>query len=205
MKSLKRRVNLFLLEDGVMGTFSILWDKISYTFFYQWYYKKIFKKYGNNVRWGKHFRRLTIPKSVRISCPHLISIGDNNQFDEGVYLQCHFEGEGIEFNDNVRCNAHTHIQAYSKIKIEEHVLIAPFCLLSSGDHGHDKDLPIVQQAHKQSGRITIGSGSWLGRNVAILGNVHIGCNCVLGANTILKNKTFHNNSIIVGNPPKQVR
>lgn len=183
----------------------LLLDRLAFAFFFQWYYKKTFASYGKNIRWGKHFRRRTIPFSVRISCPEKIRIGDNCQFDEGVYLQCHLDGEGIIIGNGTRINAHTHILSYSKIVIGSKVLFAPFSLVASGDHGHRKiDTPIMDQPYEKSGEIVVGDGAWIGQGVKILGSSRIGENSVVAAGAVVKG-TFNSHSIIAGVPARCVR
>lgn len=190
---------------GLFALIVLIYDRILFRLFLRSYYKKIFNSYGDNIRWGKHGLRLTIPRTVRLSCPEKISIGDNCQFDEFVYLQAHHEGEGLYIRNNVRVNAFTHIQAYSRITLEDHVLIAPFCHVNSGNHGmRDKDSPIMLQPYVKAGPITIGTGSWLGRNSHVLGNVSLGVNCVVACGAVVT-KSFPNFTVVGGVPAKVLK
>lgn len=185
--------------------FVLVFDRLAFLLFFKWYYQRIFSQYGQNIRWGRDFRHRLIPSSVRISCPGKIQIGDNCQFDEGVYLQCHNLGEGIVIAAGTRINAHTHILSYSKITIGSQVLIAPFSLLASGDHGCKRtDISIMQQPHEMSGEITIGAGSWIAQGAKILGGSHIGCNSVVAAGSVVKG-VFQDYSVIAGVPGRCVR
>lgn len=192
----------YLKRNLIGGSiFEILWvmiDRLMYVVFFQYYYKKSFKHYGNNIRWGRNFRRKIIPSSVRISCPDKISIFDNVQIDDGVYLQCHEAGDGIIISENVRINAHTHILSFDLIKLEKEVLIAPFCLIASGNHSLGEDATYMASSMKRSGKILIGLGSWLGQGAVILGNTQLGKNSVVGANSIVRG-VFQDFSKIVGN------
>lgn len=202
---MKRIFSFFEYYGGFLGILVLIYDRISFYTYKKYFYKKIFLNYGNNIRWGKHGLRLTIPKNIRISSPHKISIGDNCQFDEYVYLQVHHEGEKLIIKNNVRVNAFTHIQAYSEIIINDYVLIAPFSHINSGNHGFDNmKEPIMNQAYKKAGIILIGKGSWIGRNSHILGNVQIGKNTVIGAGSVVT-KSFDEFSIIVGVPARLIR
>ena len=180
---------------------SKIWDRIKFHLFYKHYYAKTFKSYGRDIRWGRDFAFFCIPHTVRVSCPQLITIGDHCQFDDGVYLQCHWQGEGIDIASGVRINAHTHILSYSKIVIEKKVLIAPFCLIASGNHG----VPIGEQAimdcpHRPSGEIVIGTGTWLGHGATILGGVSLAPQITVASRAVVT-KSFVQSKIVLGGIP----
>lgn len=165
----------------------ILLDRIAFYLFFQWYYRRRFRHYGKNIRWGRYYRRLTIPGNIRISCPEKISIGDNCQFDEFTHLMCHHDGDGLFIGNNVRCaNGFTHILAFSKLVIEDNVLIGAFVHINNGNHGYaGNEIPIMDQPYVRSGEIRISTGSWIGRNAHVLGGVTIGRNCVVAANAVV--------------------
>lgn len=202
---MKKIINLFEYYGGLLGILILIYDRFSFYIYKKYFYKKLFLNYGENVRWGKHGLRLTIPKNIRISSPHKISIGNNCQFDEYVYLQVHHEGENLIIGNNIRINAFTHIQAYSSIILYDFVLIAPFSHINSGNHGFtDIKEPIMKQAYKKAGAIIIGKGSWIGRNSHILGNVNLGENTVVGAGSVVTS-SFEDFSIVAGVPAKLIR
>jgi len=183
----------------------LILDRVAFWLFFRWRYRRMFAAYGNDVRWGKHFRRRTIPSTVRISCPERIQIGDACRIDEGVYLQCHHEGDGISLGTGTRINAHAHLLAYSRIELGAHVLVAPFALLASGDHGHaQRDVPIMQQPYQRSGPILVGAGSWIGQGAKLLGNARVGRNSVVAAGAVVK-AAFEDHSILAGVPARCVR
>ncbi|HIP34314.1 MAG TPA: hypothetical protein EYG89_06345, partial [Bacteroidia bacterium] len=177
---MKKLITLWNYYDGFIGLFLILLDRIMFHGFKKYYYKRLFANYGNNIRWGKHGTRLTIPKNIRISSSDKIFIGDNCQFDEYVYLQVHHDGGYLKIGNNVRINSFSHIQTFSNITIEDFVLIAPFSHINSGNHGfEDIQKPVMYQEYTKAGEIVIGMGSWLGRSSQVLGNVHLGKNTVV--------------------------
>lgn len=58
---------------------------------------------------------------------------------------------GIRIGADVRINAHTHILAYSAIDIADKNLIAPFVLITSGNHGMPTDdSAIADCSHRPS-------------------------------------------------------
>jgi acetyltransferase-like isoleucine patch superfamily enzyme len=198
-------INKIRILGGVSGIVLLVWDRVSFRLYKKRYYKNIFLNYGENIRWGKHSLRLTIPESVRIANPQKISISNNCEFDEYVYLQSHHDGEGLVIGNGVRINAFTHVQAFSKVIIEDSVLIAPFSHVNSGNHGmHDNSCPIMNQPYEKAGMITIGMGTWLGRSSHILGGVVLGKNCVVAAGAVVT-KSFSDFSIVGGVPAKLLK
>lgn len=55
-----------------------------------------------------------------------------------------------------------------------------------------------------SPNLVIGDGTWIGTNVVIVGNIHIGKNCVIGANSVVT-KDIPDYSVAVGIPAKVIR
>jgi acetyltransferase-like isoleucine patch superfamily enzyme len=179
-------------------------DRILFYSFFRARYKSQFKTYGENIKWGRGANFLIIPRSVRVSCPELISLGSDIQIEESVYLQCHNEGEGLMIGNGVRINAHTHIQSFSKIVIEEKVLIAPFSLINSGKHGRGEKIAIMDQDYVKAGEITVRSGSWLGHGVKILGGAEVASNTTIAAGAIVTKKFSKENTTLVGVPAREL-
>lgn len=188
-----------LLGQGILGSVSIAWDRVAFHTFYQFYYKKKFRQYGSNIRWGRDFKRLVIPNSIRISCPEKISLGNNVRIDDYVFLQCDSssEGGGIIIGDKTRINTHSHILSGSLITIQEEVLVAPFCLITSNNHCFDSDISIMFQGMKKSGEIVIGRGSWIGQNAKILGGSKLGSNNIVGAGAVVTKGEYADRSKIL--------
>jgi acetyltransferase-like isoleucine patch superfamily enzyme len=205
MKRIMNLMDRMLFYEGLVFYLILIYDRLVFHVFYKYYYRKRFFYYGKNIRWGKHFQRLTIPHSVRIATPQKISIGDNCQFDEYTYIQCHHDGEGLFIGNNVRANAFTHIQAFTKITVEDYVLMAPFSHINSGNHGFDdSSIPIMNQPYSKAGAIVVGRGSWVGRGSQILGGVSLGTNCVVASGAVVT-RSFPDHSVIGGVPAKNLR
>lgn len=91
------------------------------------------------------------------------------------------------------------------INIGENVLIADNVFVSDCSHGIN---PTLKEAYLKQDliplkRITIGSGSWIGENVSIIGSC-VGKCCVIGANAVVK-CDIPDYSIAVGNPAKVIK
>ena len=92
-----------------------------------------------------------------------------------------------------------HIVCTKSITIFENVLIADKVYISDNLHEYrDVLTPILSQPLKQLKDVEIGSGSWVGENVCIMG-AKIGRNCVIGANSVV-NKDIPDYCIAVGSP-----
>ncbi|MDO9182887.1 MAG: acyltransferase [Bacteriovorax sp.] len=194
-------LNDLLFGQGLWGLIEVVTDRMLFFIFYKALYQRTFKYYGKNIRWGRGFRKFIIPKSVRLSCPEKISIGDNCQIDDFVFLQSDsgekFES-GITLGEKVRINSNSHILAGSKIEIGDEVLIAPFCLITSNNHRIDLDISIMNQGMKHSGEVFIGKGSWIGQDSKILGGAYIGENSVVGAGAIVLKGNYPSRSKVLG-------
>ena len=118
-----------------------------------------------------------------ISKKGYIEIGDKCFFNNGCSLNANkyiHIGEGTIFGENVKVYDHNHrFRDFSK--------------------------PIKEQGFSD-GEVVIGKHCWIGSNVALLKNTHIGDNCVIGAgcvvdgeiqdNTLVKNKIDYDKQVI---------
>lgn len=204
LKTLSYYAELSLLTEGLMFLPKLLIDRLAYSFFYKFYYRRKFRFYGRKIYWGKHNCWRRIPRSVRIGNPHLISIGDCCQIDEGVYLQANGNGDGIFIGNNVRINAHTHILAGKAVLIKDKVLIAPRVLISSLNHGTEGKMAIKDQSMKLEGTLEIGGGSWIGQGSHLVGNLSLAPMSVVGAGSVVT-KSFKHRGLIAGVPAKMVK
>jgi maltose O-acetyltransferase len=95
------------------------------------------------------------------------------------------------------------LQGYGKIIIGDHVVFSPYVQVL--DAGLDIEYLIKhgQRVHA-SKSVIIGSNSWIATGAIILPGVQIGCNCLVGAGSVVT-KSFPDNSVIAGNPAKLIR
>lgn len=87
------------------------------------------------------------------------------------------------------------------------VNIGPFVFLTDHNHNFENpDVPIKDQgiSVKSGANLVIGEGSWLGTKVTVVGDVHIGKHCVIGANAVVT-KDIPDYSVAVGIPARVVR
>jgi len=57
---------------------------------------------------------------------------------------------------------------------------------------------------KESKKITVGDGCWIGANSVIMPGVHIGSGVVIGAGSVV-NKNCLDNSVYAGVPARRIR
>lgn len=92
-----------------------------------------------------------------------------------------------------------HIYATHSIIIEEDVLIANFVYISDNLHSFtDIKTPIIKSKILQKNAVIIGTGSWIGEHVSIIG-ASVGKHCVIGANSVVT-KDIPDYCVAVGAP-----
>ena len=68
------------------------------------------------------------------------------------------------------------------------MLTGPHVFISDHNHEYaDPNIPVCKQGVrcKESDKIVIGEGTWIGTNAVIVGNISIGKHCVIGANSVV--------------------
>lgn len=132
-------------------------------------------------------------------------MGDGVQIRPDVDI---FAGEKLIIGD--RCDIGTRNRIVGEIVIESDVLLGMDNYISSSDHIYDNpDMPIMDQGARFIRRnghdeLKIGQGSWIGTHVVIIGDVHIGKNCVIGANSVVT-RDVPDYSVAVGTPAKVIK
>lgn len=101
-------------------------------------------------------------------------------------------GGRIEIGENSEISMYSRVAATRYVKIGNNVLTGPHVFICDYNHEYrDISKPIMRQGRMYNKEITdaplleIGDGSWLGTNAVIVGNVKIGRNCVIGANSVV--------------------
>lgn len=165
-------------------------------FFYSYIFS--FKKLGKNVYFLPPFRFDGVEN---------ISINKASFFQRGVWLYCVgideskanlIIGEGCNFGYN------NHITCVSKVVIGDYVLTANNVYISDNLHEYqDVNTPILQQPVRFKREVNIGSGSWLGENVSVIG-ASIGRNSVIGANSVVT-RDVPDYCVAVGAPAKVIK
>jgi acetyltransferase-like isoleucine patch superfamily enzyme len=120
---------------------------------------------------------------VKIFCPQRVTIGSGVSLNIGVMIDA--------------CNG-------GSIDIGANVLIGPYSIIRSADHGFsDLDIPIESQKHVP-GPIVIEDDCWLGGHVVVTRNVRIGRGSVIGAHSVVT-RDVPPFSLAVGVPARVIR
>ena len=157
-------------------------------------------KIGKQVYIGRHF------KCIKRE-PGNVLIGNNVGISTNTTFLALLPDSKIIIRDNVNIFHHFQINSAKYVEIKSNVIIAPYVFLC--DHNHkfeDVTRPIKGQGidMKPDTHIIIEEGSWLGTKVTIVGKVHIGRNCVIGANSVVT-KDIPDYSIAAGIPAKIIK
>jgi acetyltransferase-like isoleucine patch superfamily enzyme len=120
---------------------------------------------------------------VKIFCPERVTIGVGVSLNLGVMIDA--------------CNG-------GPIDIGANVLIGPYSVIRSADHGFaDVTVPIKSQRH-EAGPIAIEDDCWLGSHVVVTRNVRIGRGSVIGAHSVVT-RDIPPYSVAVGVPAQVIR
>lgn len=132
------------------------------------------------------------------------SIGNNSELHAGKNVEIRagskmiIDNKGIlTIGDNSMFNLNSSIYCYYRITIGKD------CLFSQNVILRDSDIHKIE-GKQNFGEIIIGNHCWIGTNVIILKNVHIGDNVIIGAGSVVT-KDIPSNCVAVGNPAKVIR
>jgi acetyltransferase-like isoleucine patch superfamily enzyme len=175
---------------------------------FRWIYRRIYKELYYNFLLKK------LGKNSFIISPRAIDGGKNIEIGDNVYIQYKTWLAALSLTGEKECvlkiekgsviGNFNHIYATKSIVIEEYVLTADKVYISDNLHGYeDINTPILRQSIIQNHEVVIGSGSWLGENVCVLG-AKIGKQCVIGSNSVVT-KDIPDYCVAVGAPAKIIK
>lgn len=167
--------------------------------------KKYFKECGNE---------LALEYSSIIKGEKYIKVGKNFNAGARLRLEAFDSHRNIKFSpeiviaDNVRISDDCHIGCINKIIIGENTLIASKVFIT--DHYHGKitrdELMIAPNEREvtSKGPVIIGYNVWIGEGAAIMPNVKIGNNVIVGANSVVT-KDIEDNMVVGGVPARVIK
>lgn len=168
-------------------------------FFFTLFYKRKFLFFGKS---SYLIRPLAIDGINNISIGNSVKIG-YRAWLASVPLTGEKKSELI-IKDGACLGNFNHIYTTKSIIIGENVLTADKVYITDNLHSYeDISSAIVFQPIKQISTVSIGSGSWLGENVCIIG-ANIGKNCVIGANSVVT-RDIPDYSVAVGSPAQIIK
>ena len=113
----------------------------------------------------------------------------------------------MEIHEGSEIGNHSTISSFNQIVIGKNVLTGPHVFISDHNHEYaDPNIPVCKQGVrcKESDKIVIGEGTWIGTNAVIVGNVRIGKHCVIGANSVVT-KDIPDFCVAAGIPAKIIK
>jgi acetyltransferase-like isoleucine patch superfamily enzyme len=112
--------------------------------------------------------------------------------------------ERISIGSRVFINSGTIITARAPIVIGDDVLIGPYVIINSGNHGYaNLTIPIRLQAHV-SAPIVIGDDVWIGANAVLLRGVQVGQGSIIAAGSVVT-KDVPEHVVVAGVPANVIR
>lgn len=149
------------------------------------FYYALMRFFGGYRHIGRHS---VVMKPIQIDGANNISIGNKTYIAHGAWLLGRTRKDNqpsLKIGDHVQIGHYAHITAGYNIEIQDSVLLADKVYISDIGHSYQNiDLPILAQNERILGQVLIGSGSWIGENVCIIG-ASVGKNCVVGANSVV--------------------
>jgi len=112
-----------------------------------------------------------------------IEVGDDSHLARLVTARTQFGR--ISIGTRVNVGAGSFLYAYGDIIVGDDCLIANGVELISGDHSSSDPARPMRLQGREPSRIEIGADCWLGTRSVILGGVHIGRGCIVGAGAVV--------------------
>lgn len=108
----------------------------------------------------------------------------------------------LKLGDNIYIAKGSWINAIGGVEFEDDVVLAPYVVMSSSNHGF-KD-GSVQKGGAHPAPIKIGYGSWIAAHSVIAAGVQIGKGNLVAANSVVTKNTA-DNMVVAGAPAKEIK
>ncbi|RGH50073.1 acyltransferase [Ruminococcus sp. AM41-10BH] len=121
-------------------------------------------------------------------------------------LICPHRDTSIKWGQGVNIGMFSRLACINEISLGNTVLTGPNVFIRDHNHAYeDVEKPISAQGNiGNNNKVIIDDDCWIGTNVVICGNVHIGKHIVIGAGTFV-NKDIPSYCVAVGNPARVVK
>ncbi len=164
---------------------------------------------GRNTTFGDrvHVRFYGI-EEFGIKNQNLLKIGEDCQISNFslIAAECKkgvYEQPAVELGNRVCVGHYNHISGNCRLVLEDDVLLAQDVFISDNDRCYeDVSVPIRYQGRNNGRPLTIGAGTWIGRNACVMASV--GKNCVIGANAVVV-KDIPDYCVAVGSPARVIK
>ncbi len=142
-----------------------------------------------------HFKRrarvhagqfVVIKQNVEVSICQTgsLSIGDYSFIHANVWFLLTMPKPQVEIGKHVYIGRHSILASKNRISIGDYTIIAPRCYIVDHEHGLRADEVILNQK-SVLGNVSIGRDCYLGANSVVLSNVTIGDGAIVGAGSVV--------------------
>ncbi|MFK5241462.1 acyltransferase [Lactococcus lactis] len=156
---------------------------------------------------------VVVGKNIILRNPQYISCGKNVVIGDESKLLC-WDSYGeeqysnlpeIQIGDNFHATRNFTIQCAQKVVIGRDVLVASNVFIIDYNHGlNPLTKSYLENPLIRGGGVLVDDGVWIGNNVIVLPNVHIGKKSIIGAGSVVT-KDIPEYCIAVGNPAKVIK
>lgn len=146
-----------------------------------------------------------VGKQTKIVNPKHVILEGANQIAP-YCLICPYGDASINLAEGVNIGMFSRLACINEISVGKNVITGSNVFVSDYNHAYeDIEKPISAQGNiVKNNKVIIEDDCWIGTNVVICGNVHIGKHRVIGAGTFV-NKDIPAYCVAVGNPAKVVK
>lgn len=130
-----------------------------------------------SIAFGRCGRRFSLGKDFQINCPSRLTVGADCYLARNLWLQ-----------------------AAGEVTLEDEVVVGPYCVIASTNHGFRNGSTVGAGTHPAP--IRIGKGSWLGARVVVTAGVTIGRGNLIAAGAVVTRDTP--DDVIVGGVPAKI-
>jgi acetyltransferase-like isoleucine patch superfamily enzyme len=114
-------------------------------------------------------------------------------------------GVTVTIDDGAYIGHFPRITAVGEVVIGEEAMLADRVYVSDTGHVYeDVTQPIKRQGLRDGRRVEIARGAWVGIGAVIVGDVRVGENAVVGANSVIR-EDVPDFTVVAGNPARIVR
>ena len=133
-----------------------------------------------------------------------ITFGNNIRIRSGCWFDATTEDAHIHLSQGCAIGRNNQLSTSSSITLEPGVMTASNVHIATQTHNYeDINTPIMFQGSTDKGPITIGFGTWIGRNAIIL-CASVGKQCVVAAGSYV-NKDVPDYCVVAGVPAKIIK
>lgn len=155
-------------------------------------------KFGKNSLIGPGYDIAPVLKGVSLG--NNVLIGRRAWLDISKYTK----GAQIVIADGTQIGRNVMMSAAKKITIGKKCLVSYNVSFLDHDHNFVADVSIFESGITQASEIVVEDGCFIGAHSFILKGVHLGKQCVVGANSVVVD-SFPTYSVIAGNPARLIK